>query len=168
MSIRTTLRNVFCTSTSIALCVVISAQLLGMRQASAGDRKHATSTICQGMTKAGRDLLKYNGSSLEAVGADVTVMCPIIRDNTVGKMRFIEVRFKRKNGDSSEVKGKVISCNSAFGGCESRSASTSSINVFTSTNIDTRNLPHSIDHYFSYEAILPDGWKIVSVEWDED
>lgn len=158
----------FFSSTFAALCVILAIQLFVTGSAFAGDRKHATSTICQGMSKEGRDALRYNGSSLEAVGKDVTVMCPIIRDNTTGRMRYVSVRFLRKTGDYTAVRGTVLSCNAAYGGCVSKSSDSSSTNTFTSTYIDTRNMPHTKNHYFSYKTVLPEGWKIVSVMWDED
>ncbi len=49
----------------------------------ADDGKIISSAICQAMTPNGAEHLRHLGSSLQAVGADVTVICPIADKTTV-------------------------------------------------------------------------------------
>jgi hypothetical protein len=143
------------------------------------DKKIASSTVCQGVSPQDRANLRYNGSSLEAVGAHVEVVCAIIRDSSMSKMNFIEVRFKRKNGDlfsdgrPATVTGVVHSCDSEDGGCEKKEVTTrtgqlNNINDFVSTKVETPDLPHSSAHYFTYKVTLREGWKLVRIMYQEE
>lgn len=138
---------------------------------AATDKKIASSTVCQGVSPEDRANLKYNGSSLEAVGASVSVVCAIIRDSSMSKMNFISVRFKRKDGDTQKLTGVVHSCDSAHGGCEKADAQTGTGNLgnaFTSTHVETAHLPHSENDYFTYRVTLPAGWKLVNIVYQEE
>ena len=135
---------------------------------AATDKKIVSSTVCQGVTSQDRAKLQYNGSSLEAVGASVSVVCAILRDSSMSKMTFISVRFKRKDGDPQKLTGVVHSCDAGSGGCAKADASTGTDNQFTSTIVDTRKLPHTEDHYFTYRVTLPAGWKLVNIEYQEE
>lgn len=134
----------------------------------AADEKITSSAICQAMTPTGAQHLTHLGSSLQAVGTDVTVICPIVRDNLNGKMQSIEVRHLRPGHPSGQVTGSVYSCDSVFGGCSQISQSTAGSNEYTSIFINTTTLPSSNRHYFYYRSVLPQNWKIVSIKQRED
>jgi hypothetical protein len=97
----------------------------------------------------------------------------------MSKMNFIEVRFKRKNGDffsnnkPATLKGFVHSCDSGDGGCEKKEAETrdgqlNGENDFVSTKVETQDLPHSSAHYFTYKVTLREGWKLVRIMYQEE
>lgn len=141
---------------------------------AATDRKILSSAFCQGTTNAGRPLLRYNGSSLRASGADVTVVCPILRDNTSGGLLEFRVTFKKSSrSDSRRADVQFFSCNGDFGGgCESRTKRTTSSNhEFTSaapTRSELASLPHGDKHYYYLRTVLPDGWSIVFIRYTEE
>ena len=154
------------------LCISLLMALLELSIAApvvaATDKKIASSTVCQGVSAQDRERLRYNGSSLEAVGGSVSVVCAIIRDSSMSKMNFINVRFKRKDGDTQKLTGVVHSCDGTSGGCSQADARTDDGNLFTSTHVETAHLPHAEDHYFTYRVTLPAGWKLVNIVYQED
>jgi hypothetical protein len=155
---------------SISACLALSlAALVALPSpAVAADNKIVSSAICQAMSPAGAQHLQHNGSSLEAVGSDVTVVCPILRDNLSGDMLWVDVRHYRPGGSGGgQVSGSVYSCGSTFGGCSVASQSTAGNNAYTSVFITTSGLPSGDDRYFYYRSVLPEGWKIVSMEYKE-
>ncbi len=143
--------------------------LLSTTPALAADGKMISSAICQAMSPAGAEHLMHRGSSLQAVGSDVTVICPIVKDSIGGKLLWVDIRHLRPNGAGGQtVTGRVYSCNSTHGGCwQSGLGTSSSSNQYTSVFLSTDNLPHSSDHYFYYRTVLPEGWKIIAVEYKE-
>jgi hypothetical protein len=149
--------------------VGIAVASLFFSPAHADDGKIVSSAICQAMTPTGADYLIHNGSSLEATGSDVTVICPIVRDSIGGKMKHVEVRHLRPSGAAGQVvTGKVVSCDITYGGCSELSGQSSASNQFTSVAITTTSLPHGGDRVFYYRSILPEGWKIISLEYIEE
>jgi hypothetical protein len=136
---------------------------------AATDKKIVSSTVCQGVTPEDRANLRYNGSSLEAVGASVDVVCAIVRDSTESRMNYIEARFLRPAaGAGDRLTGTVHSCEGQDGGCEKKEAKTDDGNNWTSTAVDTRGLPHSSSHYFTYRVTLFEGWKLVYIHYQEE
>jgi hypothetical protein len=141
----------------------------GATSALAADEKVISSAICQAMTPLGSQHLQHNGSSVQAVGVDVTVVCPIVRDNLDGRLQWVDVRHLRPDdGAGQKVSGKVFSCNAASGGCSEKAAESSASNVFTSVHVDTHTMPKGKDQYFYYRMVLPKDWKIVSIKYRED
>jgi len=134
--------------------------------ASGADRKIISSAICQAMTPAGAAQLRHNGSSLEALEVDVTVICPIIKDNH-GPLQSVEVRHKRPENNqspfASTVSGQVFSC-SSNGGCSvtSENSTSSGGSLFRSIIFNPLNLPGGNDRYYYYKSVLPKKWKIVA------
>jgi hypothetical protein len=130
----------------------------------ADNGKIISSAICQAMTPNGAEHLRHLGSSLQAVGADVTVICPIVRDSMGGRMKWVDVRHRRPSGAGGEqVSGRVYSCDATYGGCYNTAQSyTDTSNTFTSVFLDTGSLPFNSDHYFYYRSVLPENWKIVA------
>jgi hypothetical protein len=135
----------------------------------ADNGKIISSAICQAMTPNGAEHLRHLGSSLQAVGADVTVICPIVRDSMGGRMKWVDVRHRRPSGAGGEqVSGRVYSCDATYGGCYNTAQSyTDTSNTFTSVFLDTGSLPFNSDHYFYYRSVLPENWKIVAIEYLE-
>ena len=138
--------------------------------AVADDGKMISSAICQAMSPWGVDHLTNNGSSLQAVGGNVTVICPIVKDSLGGTMNWVDVRHLRPpNGAGQVVSGRVHACSAVDGGCfQSPLSSTSSSNQFTSVHPTTTSLPHSSDFYFYYRSDLPQDWKIIALEYEEN
>jgi hypothetical protein len=68
----------------------------------ADDGKIISSAICQAMTPNGAEHLRHLGLSLQAVEADVTVLCPIVRDSMGGRMKWVDVRHRRPTGAGGE------------------------------------------------------------------
>lgn len=112
----------------------------------ADDGKIISSAICQAMTPNGAEHLRHLGSSLQAVGADVTVICPIVRDSMGGRMKWVDVRHRRPSGAGGEqVSGRVYSCDATYGGCYNTAQSyTDTSNTFTSVFLDRRSSRSSI------------------------
>jgi len=150
-----------------ALAVIALFGAVGAAHAQ-DDGKMLPSTVCKAVYPGGNDHLQHNGSSLQAIGADVSVVCPIVRDSIGGAMKWVDVRYLRPNGDSTKVSGRVYSCDATYGGCNQSALSQSSAsNQFTSVHIDSAGMPHNGDRYFYYRGVLPEGWKIVAVEYLE-
>ena len=111
----------------------------------ADDGKIISSAICQAMTPNGAEHLRHLGSSLQAVGADVTVICPIVRDSMGGRMKWVDVRHRRPSGAGGEQVCRVYSCDATYGGCYNRAQSyTDTSNTFTSVFLDRRSSRSSI------------------------
>ncbi len=153
----------------LPVLAIACAALLGYSGAATGDdRKHVASGICVAETASGASKLRHRGSSLEAVGGDVDVICPILKDRK--KVKWVAVRHLRPSGSTAArvVKGVVMSCNSTQGGCrQSKTVSTSAKNKFTSVHVETGDLPSGDNYYYFYKSKLPKGWKIVSVQYVE-
>ena len=156
---------------AVSFCVGMAASSSAH---AATDRKIMSSAFCQGMTDAGRALLQYNGSSLRAGSSDVTVVCPILRDNTVGGLREFRITFKKSSAsDRRQATVQFFSCNGDFGGgCRSKPKTTTSSNTdFTSaapTRSELESLPHGDKHYYYFRTVLPSGWSIVFIRYTEE
>lgn len=137
---------------------------------AAADEKMAASAMCHASTPNGAKYLVHNGSSLEATDADVTIVCPILRDNLSGALQWVDVRHLRPNGGAGQqVSGRVYSCDSTYGGCwQTDEASSDNGNTYTSVFADTSGLPAGASHYFYYRSVLPKGWKLISIRYRED
>lgn len=155
-------------TTMLTAAISLGLQFSTAVQAFAGtDEKIASSAVCEGMSEAGRKLLQFDGSSLLATTADVTVICPIVRDKITGKLSFVNLRLLRPEGDNSRVSGKIFSCDMAFGGCFSQTSSTDTSGQFSSIAMHTPNLRSGPNQYYYFRLVLLKNWKIVGLQWKE-
>jgi hypothetical protein len=155
------------TTTWIAIAGLL---LVSAPAAFASDGKMISSAICQPMSPWGVEHVWHNGSSLQAQGGAVTVICPIVKDSIGADLNWVDVRHLRPpNGAGQVVTGRVYSCNATYGGCFASSLSqSSSSNTYTSVHVTSNGLPNASDDYFYYRSDLPEDWKIASVEYNED
>jgi len=150
--------------------IAIASFFLVSAPALADDGKMISSAICQAMSPWGVDHLTHNGSSLQAVGGNVTVICPVVKDSIGGDLNWVDVRHLRPpNGAGQVVTGRVYSCDATGGGCFMTGLGQSSaVNLYTSVHLTTTNLPSSDKYYFYYRSDLPQDWKIAAFEYVEN
>ena len=92
------------------------------RQALAStDRKAVSGVICTAEHGADRGKLRYLARGLVAT-AEVTVICPLLRDSTLSRLKSLQVSFQRglsqtpinktPPGGSQPFRGRLYSCSS--------------------------------------------------------
>lgn len=83
------------------------------------DRKSVSGVICTAENDADRAKLRYLARGVVAT-SEVTVICPLLRDNTLSKLKSLRVNFQRglgqtpfkesPPGGSAPFRGRLYSC----------------------------------------------------------
>ncbi len=183
----------------IALQIIIIAAVAQINLVpfalGATDKKIISGSICQPERPADRANLEYFARGLRAIGKDVELVCPIVRDSTLSKINFVEVRYQRdflkfKPGscdakhpkddhlppnykDTCLFHGEFWSCSNGEPGeadCKKKDGLSpiGAANDPTSVKIGTENLPHDEDNYYVYKTTLPKDTLLKSLTYQEE
>jgi hypothetical protein len=144
---------------------------------AATDRKILHGTICQPENPADAAQLRYTGRGLHALGADVQLVCPIVRDSTLSGLTFLQVRFQRGFGNEvvdfpgRKFRIEFLSCSDKDIGNACRSSglhASDDGNNPTSAPITTFDgIPMDEDRAFSVKTTLPKGTVLKSITYVE-
>lgn len=150
--------------------------LAALPAVAATDTKILPGAICQPNNPADLNNLRYWGRGVEAVGKDVELVCPIVRDSTLSGLKRVEVRFQRGFDQAVVFNGvfhlEFLSCsdekfaNPCF--VSKKHESPSGGNNPTSASMDGFDgVPMGSDRSFSIKTVLPRGTLLKSVRYTE-
>lgn len=104
-----------------ALAVLASLASLSSPADAGTDRKLVSGLVCTAENHGDRDKLRYLARGVVAT-AEVTVLCPLLRDSTLSGLKSLQVNFQRglkqtpqgqsPDGGSAPFQGRLYACSS--------------------------------------------------------
>ncbi len=170
--------HLFCALLAAAAAATATPALAGT------DRKIVSATLCQPEHPSDRDNVRYMARGVQAVGKDVMITCPLLRDSTLSGIKSLTASFQRGTaapvlgtplpGGNRAFEGMLFSCSmldfvTAQAGCDTAKGSSDAGQMpVHSLSINGSALAHGDKRYYAFKVKLFDGTVLKSLTYTEN